>query len=115
MYAMWAGTVAEGRLGVNVRLVFALHFRFEIFRRPAYSAVVTVETFEAEINDALRAYDKHIVCIDKPTVDCRETLRSLIEKAIIAYETRGPAERRERRRPSDCRDQGHFLVLLRRG
>lgn len=87
---MWAGTVAEGRLGVNVRLVFALHFRFEIFRRPAYSAAVTVETFEAEINDALRAYDKHIVCIDKPTVDCRETLRSLIEKAIIAYETRGP-------------------------
>lgn len=51
---------------------------------------MTVETFEAEINDALRAYDKHIVCIDKPAVDCRETLRSLMEKAISAYETRGP-------------------------
>jgi hypothetical protein len=26
---------------------------------------LTVETFQAEIVEALRAYDRHIVCIDK--------------------------------------------------
>jgi len=51
---------------------------------------VTVETFKLEIADAVKAYDKYIVCLDKTPEDCESSLRSLMEKAIKAYENRGP-------------------------
>jgi hypothetical protein len=51
---------------------------------------VTVETFKLEIADAVKAYDKYIVCLDKTPDDCESSLRSLMEKAIKAYENRGP-------------------------
>lgn len=52
--------------------------------------VVTVDLFQHEIAEALKAYDKYIVCLDKTTEDCEQSLRSLMEKAIKAYENRGP-------------------------
>jgi hypothetical protein len=51
---------------------------------------LTVETFQAEIVEALKAYDKHIVCIDKTPEDCKEALVTLMDKAIRAYASRGP-------------------------
>lgn len=51
---------------------------------------MTVDTFKQEIADALRAYDKFIVCLEKTPEDCETSIRSLMEKAIKAYETRGP-------------------------
>lgn len=48
------------------------------------------ETFKPEIADALKAYDKFIVCIDKTPQECEASLKSLVEKAIKAYENRGP-------------------------
>ncbi|HEY2952374.1 MAG TPA: hypothetical protein VGK40_07320 [Verrucomicrobiae bacterium] len=51
---------------------------------------MTVDTFKQEIADALKAFDKFIICLDKPTEDCESSLRSLMEKAIKAYENRGP-------------------------
>ena len=51
---------------------------------------LTVETFQAEIIEALKAYDKHIVCIDKTPEDCKSALISLMDKAIKTYVTRGP-------------------------
>ena len=51
---------------------------------------MTVETFKQEIAEAVKAYDKYIVCLDKPPDDCEGSLRSLMEKAIKAYENRGP-------------------------
>ncbi len=51
---------------------------------------LTVETFQAEIVEALRSYDKHIVCIDKTPEDCKAALISLMDKAIRAYISRGP-------------------------
>ena len=51
---------------------------------------MTVETFKLEIADAVKAYDKYIVCLDKTPEDCESSLRSLMEKAIKAYENRGP-------------------------
>jgi hypothetical protein len=51
---------------------------------------VTVETFKHEIQDAVKAYDKHIVCLEKIPEQCEESLNSLMEKAIKAYENRGP-------------------------
>ena len=49
-----------------------------------------VETFKHEIGEALKVYDKFIVCVDKPPEDCEQSLQSLMEKAIKAYENRGP-------------------------
>ena len=51
---------------------------------------MTADTFKQEIAEALKAYDKYIVCIDKVPEDCEGSLRSLMEKAIKAYENRGP-------------------------
>jgi hypothetical protein len=51
---------------------------------------VTVETFKQELAEAVKAYDKFIVCLDKTTDRFEESLVSLMTKAIKAYETRGP-------------------------
>jgi hypothetical protein len=51
---------------------------------------VTAETFKHEIAEALKAYDKFVVCIEKVPDDAEASLRSLMEKAIKAYENRGP-------------------------
>jgi hypothetical protein len=51
---------------------------------------LTIETFQSEIAEALRGYDRHIVCIDKTPDDCKAALLSLMDKAIRAYLSRGP-------------------------
>jgi hypothetical protein len=51
---------------------------------------LTIETFQCEIAEALRSYDKHIVCIDKTPEECKAALHSLMDKAIRAYLSRGP-------------------------
>lgn len=50
---------------------------------------MTVDLFQAEIDEALRVFDRFIVCLDKPTPDCEESLKSLMAKAIKAYQNRG--------------------------
>lgn len=51
---------------------------------------MTVETFRQEITEAMRAYDRYIICIDKTPEDFETSLISLLNKAIKAYETRAP-------------------------
>ncbi|HXG49446.1 MAG TPA: hypothetical protein VNO52_17620 [Methylomirabilota bacterium] len=51
---------------------------------------MTVDTFKHEIAEALKTYDKYVVCLDKTPDQCEAALRSLMEKAIKAYLTRGP-------------------------
>jgi hypothetical protein len=51
---------------------------------------VTVDSFKHEIADAVKNYEKFIVCLDKTPEECESSLRSLMEKAIKAYENRGP-------------------------
>ncbi|MBI3853252.1 MAG: hypothetical protein HY298_23630 [Verrucomicrobia bacterium] len=51
---------------------------------------MTVDTFKQEIAEALRTYEKYIVCLNKTPEDCETTLASLMNKAIKAYESRGP-------------------------
>ena len=46
--------------------------------------------FKQEISDALKVYDRYIVCLDKVPEDCGHSLTSLMEKAIKAYDNRGP-------------------------
>ena len=51
---------------------------------------MTVDLFKHEIAEALRAYERFIVCLDKTPEDFDGSVRSLMEKAIKAYESRGP-------------------------
>jgi len=51
---------------------------------------VTVDTFRAEVADAIKSYEKYVICIDKTPQDFEAALLSLLNKAIKAYETRGP-------------------------
>ena len=46
--------------------------------------------FKPEIEEALKAYDKFVVCINKTPEECESSLYSLMEKAIKAYDNRGP-------------------------
>ncbi|MDA7632609.1 hypothetical protein N8766_00735 [bacterium] len=54
---------------------------------------LSVETFTTEIAEALRAFDKYVICLDKPPEDCKSALLRLMEKAIKAYTARGPGLR----------------------
>lgn len=49
--------------------------------------------FRSEIENALKAFDKYIVCIDKTPEDFERSLASLIQKAIKAYQNRGEGMR----------------------
>jgi len=40
--------------------------------------------------EAMRTYDRYVVCIDKTPEEFEAALASLLVKAIKAYETRGP-------------------------
>jgi hypothetical protein len=51
---------------------------------------VTVDSFKPEIAEALKAFEKYIVCLDKTPEECEASLTSLMEKAIKAYQNRGP-------------------------
>ncbi|MDW8310331.1 MAG: hypothetical protein RMK20_13235 [Verrucomicrobiales bacterium] len=51
---------------------------------------MTVETFKKEIAAALKAYEKYVVCLEKDRDDFEATVVSLVQKAIVAYERRGP-------------------------
>jgi len=51
------------------------------------------EDFHREIADAVRSYDKFVVCLDKTPEEFLRSLQSLMRKAIAAYETRAPGLR----------------------
>lgn len=50
---------------------------------------MTVETFQDEIDEALRSYERHLVCLEKTPDECKYSIHSLVSKAIRAYEQRG--------------------------
>ena len=49
---------------------------------------MTAEQFKPEIAEALKSYEKYILCIDKTPEQCEAALASLMEKAVRAYENR---------------------------
>jgi hypothetical protein len=68
---------------------------FHVFSLPicmvAYMLqTVTADTFSQEIAEAMKAYDKYVICIDKTPEEFHASLLSLLNKAIKAYENRGP-------------------------
>lgn len=50
---------------------------------------VTADTFKTEIAEALRTYDRFVVCLEKTPDELERSLQSLVEKAIRAFEGRG--------------------------
>ena len=50
---------------------------------------MTVETFQPEIAEAVRAYDKYVICIHKTPDEFETGLVSLVTKAIKAFSNRG--------------------------
>ena len=63
--------------------------------------MVTVETFQHEIAEAIKAYDKYVVCVDKVPEDCEKSLHSLMEKAIKAYKERAAKAAEKRAEKAD--------------
>ena len=49
---------------------------------------MTVDTFKREIGEAVKIYDRYIVCLQKTPDEFEASLNSLIQKAIKAYENR---------------------------
>lgn len=54
---------------------------------------VTADTFKSEIAEAMRTYDRFVVCLEKPPDEMERALQSLVDKAIKAFEARGPGLR----------------------
>ena len=54
---------------------------------------LTPNTFAEEIEAAVKAFDLHIVCLDKSPEDCQASLERLMAKAVDAYEKRGEGMR----------------------
>lgn len=51
---------------------------------------LTVELFELEVAEALKNYERYVICIDKTPEEFQEGVISLLKKAINAYTSRGP-------------------------
>ena len=49
---------------------------------------MTVDTFKRELGDAIKNYERHVICLQKTPDEFEVVLQSLIQKAIKAYETR---------------------------
>ncbi len=49
---------------------------------------MTVDTFQREIDIAVRNYDRHVVCLNKTPDEFSKVLVSLLQKAIKAFDTR---------------------------
>jgi hypothetical protein len=54
---------------------------------------MTIDSFSREIADAVKSYDRHVVCLEKTPQEFQESLVSLMAKAIRAFETRAPGLR----------------------
>jgi hypothetical protein len=63
------------------------------FRRNDLNSGMNVDTFKREIDEAVKNYDRHVVCLHKTPEEFAASLASLLEKAVKAYETRAAGMR----------------------
>jgi hypothetical protein len=54
---------------------------------------MTVDTFQSEIDAAVKNYDRYVVCLNKSPEEFAASLASLLQKAIRAFDTRGAGMR----------------------
>ena len=75
-----------------------LRLRFDLFFLHfllwhATLELVTIETFKKEIAASVKNYDKFIVCLEKSPEEFEACMKSLMEKAINAYNNRAEGMR----------------------
>ena len=58
-----------------------------------YVETMTVDTFRREIADAVKNYDRYVICLNKTPDEFEAALTSLIQKAIKAFENRAAGMR----------------------
>lgn len=51
---------------------------------------MTTESFNREIAQAKKAYEHYVVCLNKTPEEFEVSVRSLLNKALKAYQSRGP-------------------------
>ena len=49
---------------------------------------MTVDTFQPEITEAMRNFDRYVICLHKTPEEFADSLTSLVQKAIKAYDNR---------------------------
>ena len=49
---------------------------------------MTVDSFQREIDEAVKTYDRYVVCLHKTPEEFAASLTSLLQKAIKAFNTR---------------------------
>src|SRR5215510_2669214 len=76
----------EKRMFSHSQIVFFFTFGMKI----STVIAVTIETFAPEMAEAMKMYDQYIICIHKTPDEFEASLISLMNKAIKAYESRGP-------------------------
>ena len=54
---------------------------------------MTVDTFKREVSEAVKNYDRYVVCLQKTPDEFEKSLTSLIQKAIKAFENRAQGMR----------------------
>jgi hypothetical protein len=54
---------------------------------------MTVDTFQPEIDEAVKNYDRYVVCLHKSSEEFAASLASLLQKAIRAFDARGAGMR----------------------
>ena len=54
---------------------------------------MTFQTFKKEIAAAGKTFEKYVICLDKTPEDFEASMNSLMQKALAAYEQRGPGMR----------------------
>ncbi len=54
---------------------------------------MTDNIFKQEIAQALKAYDRFVICLDKTPEQFLESMQSLVGKALREFENRGPHQR----------------------
>jgi hypothetical protein len=54
---------------------------------------MTIDSFKREIAAATKVYDQHVVCLGKTPDEFEVSLRSLMTKALKAYQNRGEGMR----------------------
>lgn len=54
---------------------------------------MTVHTFQREIDEAVRNYDRYVVCLHKTPDEFAASLASLVQKAMRAFDGRGTGMR----------------------
>jgi hypothetical protein len=54
---------------------------------------MTVDTFKREIDEAVKNYDRYVICLQKTPDEFAASLSSLLQKAIKAYDQRAAGMR----------------------